>query len=76
MRTLLCLTALLFACGTQPSEAGSPGEGPALHGERPAQAKALPTFRAVAQDGSARTQANLVGQPTVLWFYPAAKTPG
>jgi hypothetical protein len=30
----------------------------------------------VASDGSARTQADLMGHPTVFWFYPAAGTYG
>ena len=36
-----------------------------------------PVFEQVlASDGSARTQADLMGHPTVFWFYPAAGTFG
>lgn len=35
-----------------------------------------PTFTALNRDGTQRTQADLIGQPTALWFYPAAFTGG
>lgn len=48
-----------------------------LHGNRPAQNLAAPSFSSVKnRDGSPRTREDLVGQPTVLWFYPAANTGG
>lgn len=34
----------------------------------------LPTFEATNRDGTARGPVDLVGQPSVLWFYPAAFT--
>ena len=48
----------------------------ALHGVPPEQGGAMPSFEAHAQDGSVRTDADLQGRPTALWFYPAAATPG
>jgi cytochrome oxidase Cu insertion factor (SCO1/SenC/PrrC family) len=36
----------------------------------------VPTFTARNMDGETRTQADLVGHPTVIWFYPAAGTSG
>jgi len=37
---------------------------------------AAPDFAAVNRDGSARSKADLLGHPTVLWFFPFAGTPG
>ena len=48
-----------------------------LNGEEVDPRLAAPTFeRVLASDGSARTQADLMGHPTVIWFYPAAGTYG
>ena len=47
-----------------------------LNGTQPAAAKALPDFQALNFDTSERTQAALLGQPTILWFFPFAGTPG
>ena len=35
-----------------------------------------PNFVASNSDGQARDQSHLIGQPTVIWFYPAAGTYG
>jgi hypothetical protein len=35
-----------------------------------------PEFVVLNHDGSERTRDNLMGKPTVVWFYPAANTPG
>ena len=58
--TPLLLHALL-ACTTS-SEAQAPRE--------------LPAFTATAHTGEARTRADVLGTPTVFWFYPMADTPG
>lgn len=48
-----------------------------LNGTEPAENLPPPQFAEVTnRDGSPRTQADLVGHPTVLWFYPAAATGG
>ena len=47
-----------------------------LFGQRPASALSLPTFMALNSDGASRTQADLLGHPTVMWFFPFAGTPG
>ncbi len=47
-----------------------------LNGTPPASPVPLPTFSARNQLGEPRTEADLVGHPTVLWFYPAAGTYG
>ncbi len=53
------------------------GSSTGLHGVVPAVALPLPTFtEVIAMDSTARTSANLVGQPSVVWFYPAAFTGG
>ena len=35
-----------------------------------------PEFTALNQDGIERTREDFMGRPTVIWFYPAANTPG
>ena len=35
-----------------------------------------PDFTVLNQEGSERTRDDLTGKPTVIWFYPAANTPG
>jgi hypothetical protein len=47
-----------------------------LFGQRPASPLSLPTFMALNSDGSSRTQGDLLGHPTVMWFFPFAGTPG
>ena len=46
------------------------------NGDIPTNPVSLPTFAARNQYGEARSEADLVGHPTVLWFYPAAGTYG
>lgn len=49
----------------------------AVAGTRPDEPRPAPDFEGVlAHDGNVRTRADLVGRPTVLWFYPMAATPG
>ncbi len=48
----------------------------ATHGTVPAEALALPDFRATNQRDQPRNRDNVLGHPTVLWFYPAASTAG
>lgn len=36
----------------------------------------VPEFTAQNMDGSLRSKADLIGHPTVVWFYPAAMTSG
>jgi hypothetical protein len=48
-----------------------------LNGDVPAQALPPPDFsQVVARNGTLASPADLVGRPTVLWFYPAAFTGG
>lgn len=35
-----------------------------------------PEFVATNRDGSQRSRPDLIGHPTVIWFYPAATTAG
>lgn len=46
------------------------------YGATPAQAMELPVFSAINSDGKTRTRDDLLGKPTVMWFFPAAGTPG
>ena len=47
-----------------------------LNGEVPDVATALPTFSATNQDDEARGPSDVIGHPTVFWFYIAAATSG
>ena len=48
-----------------------------FNGTVPASSLPLPTFASVTnRDGTVRVPADLVGHPTVMWFYPAANTGG
>lgn len=48
-----------------------------LVGTRPPSAiPVMPSFSATNHDGASRGPAALQGQPTVLWFFPAANTGG
>jgi hypothetical protein len=70
------LSVLLLGCtqvAPAPTGATAP---PALHGERSAARIAAPTFSALNQKGEQRGRDDLLGHPTVLWFYPAAATAG
>jgi len=45
-------------------------------GREPAKALSVPKFTAFNLDDTERSQEALVGQPTVMWFFPAAGTYG
>ncbi|MGB0590279.1 MAG: hypothetical protein ACPGU1_11410 [Myxococcota bacterium] len=47
-----------------------------LHGTVPGAALPAPEFVALNSDGSARGPEDLMGKPTVMWFFPFAGTPG
>mgnify|MGYP003394758300 CR=1 FL=1 len=47
-----------------------------LNGEWPASAVPAPEFEAKNMDGSTRSKPDLVGHPTVVWFYPLAGSGG
>ena len=47
-----------------------------LSGTEPSADIPVPEFTATSHDGSSRTSADLLGHPTVMWFFPAAATPG
>ncbi|MFM2246102.1 MAG: hypothetical protein RL071_2176 [Pseudomonadota bacterium] len=49
---------------------------PTLNGTRPDEALPAPDFTATNRDGAARDREDLLGGPTVMWFYPAATTAG
>jgi len=72
------LLLILLACRPDaPVESpASPAAQPELHGTAPAAPVPLPEFAAYAHDGSPRSRADLLGHPTVVWFFPAAGTPG
>ncbi len=47
-----------------------------LNGEQPDEPLPAPEFAARNRDGAARDREDLLGHPTVMWFYPAAATAG
>ena len=47
-----------------------------LHGTVPTESLPAPEFAAINRDGSARSKPDLVGHPTVIWFYPLANSSG
>lgn len=49
---------------------------PDYHGTVPSDPTAAPTFSVLNQDEQVRTRDDLLGHPTVMWFYPAAATSG
>jgi hypothetical protein len=87
---MVTMATLMWACGgpsdapgaqtptaseTGPADTAAGTDG--LYGTAPASDVPLPAFAGVfGMDGAARTPADLVGHPTVLWFYPAAGTGG
>ena len=72
MRFVLLL--LLTACsggGPAPRSAAS-----GVHGAVPEAGQSVPEFAALSHDGSTRSREDLLGHPTLIWFFPAAGTPG
>jgi len=53
-----------------------PEEDTGLYGTFPETALPAPDFAATNYDGAARSREDLLGHPTVLWFFPAAGTYG
>lgn len=47
-----------------------------LYGKCEKTKMTLPEFQALSHDGTPRSKADLLGHPTVLWFFPVADTPG
>jgi thioredoxin-dependent peroxiredoxin len=47
-----------------------------FNGETPTVPISAPDFGATNRDGSARDRGDLLGHPTVMWFYPGAFTGG
>lgn len=66
----LLTAVVLTGCGRE-----SPGPD-GLYGTRPLEPTSAPTFTVTNRDGAARTRDDLLGAPSVVWFYPAAATSG
>ncbi len=47
-----------------------------LKGHKPTIAISVPEFSALSETGAPRSRADLIGHPTVLWFFPVVGTPG
>ena len=58
------------------ADSTNPVDPTSLSGKPPEQEKPLIEFTALNSDGAARDESNLNGSPTVMWFFPAADTPG
>ena len=92
MRRFLFKLILIFlagyGCGTPEVQTPTPVEEseippsspvPAdlpLYGTLPPEALPAPAIQATNRDGASRERSALLGQPTVLWFCPAAGTAG
>jgi cytochrome oxidase Cu insertion factor (SCO1/SenC/PrrC family) len=82
MRWMILLALAGCSAAKSPTADAPSVEAPAdsglatLHGQRLAAPRALPEFNAVANDGTPRTREDLLGHPTVVWFFPVAGTPG
>ncbi len=62
--------SLLAGCGAHaPLPTG-------LYGHAPSAPLAAPAFAATNRDGATRDRDAVLGHPSVIWFYPAADTPG
>jgi hypothetical protein len=62
--------------GADGASDGADGGGDRLNGDTPDGDVPAPTFTAANRDGSARSREDLLGQPTVMWFYPLAASAG
>lgn len=62
--------------GEAGGDAGSDGAPVEYNGDVPAEALPPIDFVATHYDGSPRGKADLMTNPTVMWFYPAAGTSG
>ena len=62
--------------GSEDSGTQDSGLPDGLNGMEPSENLPVPTFSALSHLGEARSQADLVGQPTVMWFFPLAGTYG
>lgn len=81
----MLLLSLLFACSskkntvnpqeTQVIEDNEVIQG-SLNGTFPTEELALIEFNALNFDGTERGRDDLLGHPTVLWFYPLAQSGG
>lgn len=54
---------------------GAPAAPVALFGQR-VDDLVVPDFAALSHDGTPRSRDDLLGHPTVVWFFPVAGTPG
>jgi hypothetical protein len=62
--------------GETQESGGETGEPASYNGTEPITAIPAPTFEATNRDETVRTRDDLLGHPTVVWFYPAANTGG
>ena len=76
--TTTASTSTTSTAGTTNTDATTvdPGLEDQLNGVIPGFALSAPTFAATNMDGTSRGRPDLIGHPTVLWFYPLAETPG
>ncbi len=58
------------------TDGGADGGTADLNGSVPDEALPAPDFAATNMDGAARDREDVLGHPTVMWFYPAAGTAG
>ena len=61
---------------TDPSDTTLPETDEGLYGTFPDAPRPLPEFSATNYDGTVRAREDVLGHPTVMWFFPAAGTYG
>jgi hypothetical protein len=61
---------------TDGAEGGGDGADLVTNGVAPDEPLPAPDFTATNRDGAARDREDLLGQPTAMWFFPAATTAG
>ena len=62
--------------GGSDSAGGSDVDWDSLNGTQPATGISAPEFAATNRDNTSRGREDLIGHPTVMWFYPYAGTSG
>jgi hypothetical protein len=61
---------------TDGADGGGDGADLVTNGVAPDEPLPAPDFTATNRDGAARDREDLLGQPTAMWFFPAATTAG
>ncbi|MFK7930694.1 MAG: hypothetical protein AB8H79_21090 [Myxococcota bacterium] len=73
MRLAMCVILMLGCASRTPSTQGTATQA----STRSAESESVGVFAGVVNlDGTPRSRDDLMGHPTVVWFFPFAGTPG